>query len=55
MIEIPRCFGCKNYCDGKCPAYPDGIPFGKVTRSIKGNPCGNNVKYEQKSKTASQK
>ena len=27
MITIPECFHCIHYNNGKCPAYPEGIPY----------------------------
>lgn len=43
MIIIPKCFKCKNYKDGKCPAYPEGIPREVLGNNDKSKNCGETV------------
>ena len=46
MIKVPECFQCKHYENGKCPAYPQGIP-GKILAERKdGKVCGDGLQYE---------
>ena len=37
MITIPECFHCIHYNNGKCPAYPEGIPY-KILAENKAGP-----------------
>ena len=45
MITIPECFHCIHYNNGKCPAYPEGIPYKILAENNAGKQCGENVKY----------
>ena len=38
MITIPECFHCIHYNNGKCPAYPEGIPYKILAENKAGNP-----------------
>lgn len=48
MIEIPKCFRCRYYNDGKCKAFPKGIPLPEVARKPISDECADGIKYEKK-------
>lgn len=51
MIIVPKCFRCKNYNDGKCPAYPEGIPREVLGNNDKSQNCGK-TKYHFEDKAS---
>lgn len=48
MIEIPKCFRCQYYNNGKCKAYPEGIPLHKVARKPLNDECVPGTRYKKK-------
>lgn len=49
MIVIPKCFKCTHYDDGKCPAYPEGIPSEVLGNNDKSESCGDSeLHFEEK-------
>ena len=47
MIKIMRCFTCKHYKMGACPAYPEGIPEDILFDETRNDKvCENGVEYQ---------
>lgn len=48
MIEIPKCFRCIHYKNGKCKAYPHEIPLSLIAKEPKEKECGEGIRFKNK-------